>query len=71
MLETKCFDELNLFGENGGPSPDLQMETAELYAGSSKRHKSGNIFSRIFRKSRSRDAESQTYSISRCSEENS
>ena len=23
MLETECFKELNLFGADGGPSPDL------------------------------------------------
>ena len=45
MLETECFEELNLFGVDGGPTPDLIEDQPPPPP-------RRNWFSRLFRRGR-------------------
>lgn len=64
MIETGCFEELNVWGPDGGPSPDLLPENAPPANGA--RQSKPGLFSRLFgRRSRTRTSDYESHSMSR------
>lgn len=52
MIETDCFRDLNIFGPNGGPSPDLILDSNDSANQSIDRKRKPSFLARIFRKTK-------------------